>query len=303
MALLDEKTRGEYLKELGYASIIDFQRAVMYPKWVDGNYGPQTDNALRTAYNVKKYTKDFTTKEFMCECGGRYCSGYPDYMKPSELIHIQTIRDHYGRPITITCGLRDPAYNRSLNGSVQNSGHLRGLALDFHMKGVTETVSERKSSMAYIKTLPNHKFTYGATMRGSDGIYRTAAYMGNAMHTECYNTESSQPDGKLNVDGIGGGCTVRMMQKFFGMKVCDGIISGQNASLGRLYPSLTAVAYGVGGSVTVKALQNWLGVSADGIIGEQTVKAWQTKLGVTADGVFGTNSMKAWQRYLNEHTK
>lgn len=309
MALLDEKTREQYLKELGYGSVKDFQRAVMYPQWVDGVYGPQTDNALRTAYNVHKYCKNFDTKEFRCECGGKYCGGYPDYMKPAELQHIQTIRDHYGKPITITSGLRCKEYNRVLNGSVENSGHLRGLALDFYQPGVTDTVANRKAAMRYITGLPNHKFSYGAYMNGSDGIYRSASYMGNAMHTECYNTESSQPasDGKINVDGIGGGVTVMALQKKMGTPQ-DGIISGQNRALGKYYPSLIAVQYGSGGSVCIKAVQRWAGCTADGIWGKDTSTAVQKKLislGYSvgswgADGIFGTDSMKALQRWLND---
>lgn len=305
MALLDEKTREKYLKELGYKSVKEFQKAVMYPQWVDGVYGSQTDNALRTAYNVHKYCKNFSPREFMCECGGKYCGGYPDYMKPSELKHIQTIRDHYDKPITITSGLRCKEWNRVLNGSVENSGHLRGLALDFYMSGVTDTVANRKAAMRYFMGLPNHKFSYGANMNGSDGIYRSAAYMGNAMHTECYNTDV--PVGKLNVDGIGGSATVMAIQRHFKLKVVDGIISGQNSALGKFYPSLIAVEYGVGGSVTVKELQKWAGCTADGVWGKDTSVALQKKLASLgysvgsfgADGIFGTDSMKALQRFLN----
>lgn len=305
MALLDEKTRQKYLTELGYKTVKEFQKAVMYPQWVDGVYGSQTDNALRTAYNVKKYCKNFSPKEFMCECGGKYCGGYPDYMKPSELKHIQTIRSHYGKPITITSGLRCKEQNRVLNGSVENSGHLRGLAIDFYQAGVTDSVANRKAAMRYFMSLPNHKFTYGKDMAGSDGIYRSAAYMGNAMHTECYNTDV--PVGKLNVDGIGGSATVMAIQKHFGVKVIDGIISGQSASLGKYYTSLIAVEYGTGGSVTVKALQKWAGCSQDGVWGKGTSEAIQRKLNALgysvgsygADGYFGTDSMKALQRFLN----
>ena len=306
MALLDEKTREKYLKELGYKTVKEFQKAVMYPQWVDGVYGSQTDNALRTAYNVHKYckNKNFSPREFMCECGGKYCGGYPDYMKPSELKHIQTIRDHYGKPITITSGLRCKEQNRILNGSVENSGHLRGLALDIYIPGVTDTVANRKAAMRYFMSLPNHKFTYGAYMNGSDGIYRSASYMGNAMHTECSNTDI-QP-GKLNVDGIGGGQTVMAIQKHFGLKVIDGIISGQSKDLGKYYTSLIAVEYGTGGSATVKALQKWAGCTADGVWGQGTSKALQKKLNSLgysvgsygADGYFGTDSMKALQRFL-----
>ena len=111
------------------------------------------------------------------------------------------------------------------------------------------------------------------------------------------------PAPKLVVDGIGGTCTVRAMQRFFGT-VQDGVISSQNSTLQKKhYPALKAVEFGRGGSPCVKNLQRWVGTTQDGIIGEQTIKAWQKKLGVACDGVFGANSMRAWQEYLNEHDK
>ena len=110
------------------------------------------------------------------------------------------------------------------------------------------------------------------------------------------------PAPKLNVDGIGGTCTVRAMQRFFGTPQ-DGVISGQNKAQSKYYPALKAVEYGKGGSVCDKKLQKWVGTAQDGVIGEQTVKAWQKKIGVSADGNFGVNSMKAWQKYLNDHEK
>ena len=106
----------------------------------------------------------------------------------------------------------------------------------------------------------------------------------------------------LNVDGIGGACTVRAMERFFGT-LQDGVLSGQNKNCAKYYPALKAVEYGKGGSTCVKKLQSWLGIIADGVWGQDTSKALQKKLGVKADGIFGTNSMKAWQKYLNEHEK
>ena len=110
------------------------------------------------------------------------------------------------------------------------------------------------------------------------------------------------PAPKLDVDGIGGTCTVRAMQRFFGTPQ-DGVISGQNKAQSKYYPALKAVEYGKGGSPCVKNLQKWVGTTQDGIIGEKTVKAWQKKIGVASDGIFGANSMRAWQEYLNEHDK
>ena len=106
----------------------------------------------------------------------------------------------------------------------------------------------------------------------------------------------------LDVDGIGGTCTVRAMQRFFDTPQ-DGVLSGQSKDQNKYYPALKAVEYGKGGSACVKKLQKWVGTTQDGVLGEKTVKAWQKKIGVASDGIFGVNSMEAWQKYLNEHKK
>ena len=307
MALLSEKERKEYFEYLGLgeyneANIKALQKKYMSRKSdVDGKYGQNTDNLLRTLYNTKAYTKNFKVEEFKCECNGKYCCGFPDYMKPAELKMIQAIRDHWGKPVTITCGLRCAQYNKSLNGSIQNSLHLTGNALDYYQQGVTDTLANRKAAIKWIKQQPNHHYTYGNGIN-SYGASVSAKYMGNALHTDTQGSISSQPSGKLNVDGKGGGVTVKRMQEFFGTTQ-DGVISGQDQKLGKYYPALTAVQYGSGGSACIKQMQKWLGISADGVWGEVTSKVLQRKLGVSADGIFGENSMKAWQKYLNSHDK
>ena len=183
----ERKTRFQFLGlgEYNSENIKKFQKKAfpnLSNEW-DGIYGTKTDNALRTFFNTKKVTKNFDPSEFRCECNGRYCCGYPSFMKQVELTHIQTIRDHYGKPMRITCGLRCPTQNRK-DGGVANSGHLKGYAVDFYMAGVTDTVSNREKALKWIVGLPNHKFTYGAYMVDSEGNYRSAPGMGNAMHTE-----------------------------------------------------------------------------------------------------------------------
>ena len=310
--MLDEKTVKEYLAELGYASVKDFQKAVMYPQYVDGIYGQQTENALISAINVKRNTKNFDIREFRCECGGRYCCGYPSTLKVEMLRNIQAIRDHYGRPITVTCGLRDRTYNSHLGGSIQNSLHISGRAVDFYQKGVTDTLANRKQSIKWIRTLLNHHYTYGnsiatLTANGKVSTYSVSApYMGNALHTDVYMKVSPYDEnGKLICDGEGGTATIMEMQGFFGTPK-DGIISGQRKDLKKYYPSLD-VEYGKGGSVCIKALQRWVGTTQDGILGQGTVKALQKRLIAEGylskgedDGVFGKVSMKAWQSFLND---
>lgn len=185
MALLAVKTRKEYFKKLGLGeyneeNIRKLQKKYLRAQDVDGIYGTITDRLLRHVYNCS-LVKDFKPEEFKCPCGK--CSGYPDRMKQVELKHIQTIRDHYGRPMEITSGLRCK-YENDRVGGVPNSGHLTGYAVDFYMDGVTDTVPNRNKALAYIKTLPNHKFTYGSYMVDSDGAYREAPEMDGALHTE-----------------------------------------------------------------------------------------------------------------------
>lgn len=190
MALLSLEKRKEYFSYLGLGeynktNIKALQKKYMTRKKdVDGIYGNNTDNLLRTLYNVKKYTKNFDAKEFMCECNGRHCCGFPTYMKPVELVHIQKIRDHYGKPIIITCGMRCKGRNKELNGSIANSLHLQGLALDFYQQGVTDTLANRKASIKWIKKQSHHNYTYGNGIN-STGARISAPYMGNALHTDC----------------------------------------------------------------------------------------------------------------------
>lgn len=189
MALLTVAERKAIFKELGLtynkATITALQKKYMLRgSDIDGVYGPDTDNMLRTVYNTFKYTKNFDPKEFRCGCGGRYCCGFPNYMKPHELMSIQAIRDHWKRPVKVTCGLRDATYNRKLNGSVRSSKHLTGQAIDFYQSGVTDTLANRKMAIRWMKSnLPYLNYAYGNGIN-SNGYKVRAPYMGSALHVD-----------------------------------------------------------------------------------------------------------------------
>ena len=274
--MLDERTRKDYLMELGYGSVKDFQRAVMYPKYVDGVYGQQTENALISAINVKRYTKNFSVKEFRCECVGKYCCGYPSTLKPELLKNIQSIRDHYGRPITVTCGLRDKTYNSKLGGSIQNSLHLTGQAVDFYQAGVTDTLANRKKSIKWIKTLPNHHYTYGNGIN-SYGNGVSAPYMGNALHT----------DVNKGIDPT----SYRPTTPYKGNLPSGIVKSGTKGS-------------------DAKACQTFLNwcinakLAVDGIAGNATTKAiktYQTTYNLAQDGIWGQACLKKAKSIVDAH--
>lgn len=228
MALLTKEQRKERFKFLGLgeynaANIRKLQKRYMRSKDVDGKYGIDTDRLLRHVYNVKKFAKDFKPEEFKCECGGKYCTGYPSYMKQVELKNLQTIRTHYGKPMTITCGLRCKPYNSKLRGSIQNSKHLTGYAADFYIKGVTDTLTNRKAAIKYIKTLPNHNYAYGNGIN-SNGLKVSAGYMGNALHTD-----TSKPKKAVKVAALAA-VPAEPLQKWF-----DAMTKQYNWSKGQIY--------------------------------------------------------------------
>lgn len=189
--MLTVRERQEYLKELGfYTGKIDgiagplTKKAyrILQDKYFmresdrDGLYGPNTDKLLQNAYRVKVYTDNFSLSEFKCECGGRYCTGYPVILNVQLLKNIQDVRDEFGQPITITSGMRCRPYNNSLAGSSSVSRHMDGKALDIYMNR-TRTEAGRKTVMAYWKKLPKYNYTYC----NIGGDYPN---MGNAVHVD-----------------------------------------------------------------------------------------------------------------------
>lgn len=48
---------------------------------------------------------------------------------------LQPIRDHFGKPVTVTSGYRSPALNKLVGGSV-SSHHTLGMAADIEIAGV-----------------------------------------------------------------------------------------------------------------------------------------------------------------------
>lgn len=189
MALLSVATRKKWFEYCGLgkynkANILKMQKKYMLRKsdW-DGQYGPDTDALLRHLHHVKLYTKNFSPEEFRCGCGGRYCSGYPTWMRANELKHIQTIRSHYGKPMNITSALRCEKYNSRINGASANSRHLKGKAVDFYMSGVSDTLAHRKKAIKYIKKLKNHHYTYGNGYN-SNGYAISAPGMADCLHTD-----------------------------------------------------------------------------------------------------------------------
>ena len=110
----------------------------------DGFGGPETDKALRQAVaedrrrNIPGWEgiQHWSREEFRCQCGGKYCDGFPAEPDPVLVKLLDDVREHFGRPGHRSSGLRCKTWN-AIQGGVPNSRHLTGKAMDFRIEGHT----------------------------------------------------------------------------------------------------------------------------------------------------------------------
>lgn len=78
----------------------------------------------------RRLAPSFTVREFRCRDGSDTIM--VDQALP---VLLQAIREHFGKPITITSGYRTAAHNAAVGGA-KSSQHLLGRAADFYVEGV-----------------------------------------------------------------------------------------------------------------------------------------------------------------------
>lgn len=75
-------------------------------------------------------SKNFSRHEFACKCGCGF-----DTVDAELLRILQSVRDHFGRAVTITSACRCETHNARVGGT-SGSQHLRGRAGDIVVSGV-----------------------------------------------------------------------------------------------------------------------------------------------------------------------
>ena len=93
-----------------------------------------------TVYSKKKdgnvkLSKNFTLFEFGCKDGSDIV-----IVNPALVNLLQTIRDHFGVPVTINSAYRTVAYNSKVSGSSSESQHCMGNACDIVVEGISPSV-------------------------------------------------------------------------------------------------------------------------------------------------------------------
>ena len=77
-----------------------------------------------------KLSANFAVKEFACK------DGSDKILVDTALVDVlQKIRDHFGKPVTITSAFRNSAYNKKIGG-VSNSQHTKGTAADIKVSEI-----------------------------------------------------------------------------------------------------------------------------------------------------------------------
>lgn len=198
--MLSVKERQEKLKYLGFykgaidgvegvktkRAYKDLQNTYFFRKQdKDGKYGNNTEKLLISAFNVKKYTKNFDIKKdkLYCRCKGKYCTGYPAIIQVDLLKNLQAERDKWGGT-SVTSMLRCKTWNKEVGGSVK-SKHMSGKAVDFWNKH-TLTLAKRKDVINYWFKLNNPHYSYcnGYYKSTSGSGKKTVKGMGVSVHAD-----------------------------------------------------------------------------------------------------------------------
>lgn len=135
----------------------------------DGVWGAQTDAAVRehifsgadlpeepeetgTFWDHIRY---WNREEWRCQCGGRYCNGFPAEPDQTLVELVDDVRTELGVPCHRSSGIRCTLHNAN-EGGVWNSKHLGGKALDFMAEGrsaqevLAVVLNDTRTNYAYI---------------------------------------------------------------------------------------------------------------------------------------------------------
>nr|DAG44939.1 MAG TPA: peptidase [Caudoviricetes sp.] len=158
----------------------------------DGAPGQETQTALLAAVAAgKMYTptkmenaktgtfwnkiRYFRRAEFRCQCGGKYCNGFPAEMAEETVRLADEIRRRAGVPLKVNSGVRCKQHNAEVGG-VWNSLHLTGQAIDLAPIGgnISTTRLQEIAEQVQAEKMPN---------RGGLGRYDWGVHVDNGKYS------------------------------------------------------------------------------------------------------------------------
>ena len=178
--------------EQSQSACISFQRD--YGLDADGIAGAMTQKMLKsavagTAYKVSAESSEtegntaesgnfwdgikyFRRTEFACQCGGKYCNGFPCEPAEETVRICDEIRKRAKVPITISSGIRCEKHNAEVGG-VANSNHKYGKAADLICSLSPEKLKEIAEAVT-AEMIPG---------RGGIGLYSWGIHVDNGTYS------------------------------------------------------------------------------------------------------------------------
>lgn len=158
----------------------------------DGDPGQETQTALLAAVAAgRMYTpakvenaetgtfwgeiRYFHREEFRCQCGGKYCNGFPAEPVEETVRLADEIRRRAGVPLKVNSGVRCKQHNADADG-VWNSLHLTGQAIDLAPIGGNISVARLQEIAEQVQAerMPN---------RGGLGRYDWGVHVDNGKYS------------------------------------------------------------------------------------------------------------------------
>ena len=116
----------------------------------------------------KQLSSNFRVREFRCKCGKCQTILVDDAL----VTILQRVRDHFGVSVNVNSGYRCEVHNEKVGGS-QTSHHMRGMAADIRVKGVTPAEVAKYAESIGVQRIGLYEAAEGEFVHiGSDGRKR-----------------------------------------------------------------------------------------------------------------------------------
>lgn len=229
-----------------------------------------------------KIAKNFQYKEF--DCHGQGCCS-TTIIDEKLVEYVQQIRDHFGKPVTITSPYRCEVHNRRVGGATK-SYHMRGQAADIVVQGVSsrevakyaESIgilgiglyeTSKDGYFTHIDTRTTKSFWYGQSGQPRTTFGGTPTT--SASSTSTTTTPTPQPAEQSIYHKSSNKYTVKLLYLQKGdigrdVQILQELlkIRGYNIETSGKFDTLTYNA--------VIDFQKKTGMGADGIVGSQTME-------------------------------
>ena len=247
--------------------------------------------------DTAKLSNNFSVYEFD-DGKSRPCSCTTTLIDDNLVQILQAIRDHFGKPITITSGYRCPSYNSSPDvGGATGSRHTKGQAADIVVEGVAPAKVAAYAESIGVKGIGLYETAKDGHFVHVDTRTAKSFWYGQAQaHRATFGGAAAAETGESYTLGQ----FVREVQKALGAGV-DGIAGPKtlaatvtiSKSRNRRHAAVLPI------QKRLKALGHYT-ASLDGIAGnkfDEALKAYQSANGIPADGE-ATKGAQTWQHLL-----